>query len=400
MSKFPGTASEPLQHVQFRRLHNQATTSLQILPLCIQDYGQWDDFCQSSDQAWFWHTSHWLEYTLNYRPELAPRSVSFFCMFEGRLVAICPLILETHCDADGNIPQFSYGGDAAAAPVFANGLSPRQSKTIAAAVLNQVDQLAREHSVKRVCFRSSPMAPATWNSHPEINSLLRFGYLDVSLATQVIDLSADEDVLLRDMRKGHRAAVKQAEKMLTCEVLDSSTITEQRFEQYRLLHQKAAGRVTRPLSTFRMMYNWIAQNHVILASASREGKPAGFALTILYKNGAYYGSGCEDPELNHLPIGHLLQWRTMQWLKQHGIRRYEIGIQNFGSVPHAMVSEKEMNISLFKRGFGGETVPFWRGEKFYHQEYCRSVLVERANRYADAGFGAKGNNQGEAEGRE
>jgi hypothetical protein len=185
------------------------------------------------------------------------------------------------------------------------------------------------------------------------------------------------------MRKGHRAAVKQGEKIMTAEVLDASTVTEERFHQYRELHHKAAGRVTRPLSTFLMMYEWIRQGDAVLAAASIQGKPVGFALISVYKDGAYYGSGCEDPEFNHLPIGHLLQWRVMQWLRWHGILRYETGIQHFAPVPHALVSEKEMNISLFKRGFGGTTVPFWRAEKFYDQDYCRKTLVERARSYAD-----------------
>jgi len=31
---------------------------------------EWEAFCGTSPDAWFWHTSGWLEYTLNYRPEL------------------------------------------------------------------------------------------------------------------------------------------------------------------------------------------------------------------------------------------------------------------------------------------------------------------------------------------
>ena len=110
----------------------------------------------------------------------------------------------------------------------------------------------------------------------------------------------------------------------------------------------------------------------------------GFALISVYKSGAYYSSGCEDPEFNNLPIGHLLQWKAMQWLKAHGVRRYEIGLQYFAPQPHAPVSEKEVKISFFKRGFGGVTVPSFRGEKFYHAAYARRVLEERARQFSQA----------------
>ena len=108
----------------------------------------------------------------------------------------------------------------------------------------------------------------------------------------------------------------------------------------------------------------------------------GFALISVYKDGAYYSSSCEDPEHNHLPIGHILQWKTMQWLKQHGIRRYEIGMQLYASQPHAVVSEKELKIAFFKRGFGGEAVPLWRGEKFYDRQFFLDTLAARAQAFA------------------
>ncbi len=362
---------------------------MKLLPLRADDARRWNEFCVSSDDAWFWHTTQWLDYSLAYRPELAPKSVSFFGVAEGRIVAICPLIIETENEDSGKLAQFSNGGDAVAAPAFANGLPERQRKAVVAATMNEVDKLAGEHQVKRVCFRSSPVAPGTWKAEcGQLNFLLRFGYLDVSLATHVIELSDAEADLLKRMRKGHRAAIKQAEKTLTCRILDAGTITESEFEKYRLLHRKAAGRVTRPLSTFCMMYEWIRQGYAILAAACLQGQEVGFALISVYKDAGYYSSGCVDPECNHLPIGHLLQWRAMQWLKQNGIRRYEIGIQHFSSLPHAVVSEKEMKISLFKRGFGGVTVPFWRSERFYDKGYYRRVMVERVEAFAEAAFEA------------
>jgi lipid II:glycine glycyltransferase (peptidoglycan interpeptide bridge formation enzyme) len=171
--------------------------------------------------------------------------------------------------------------------------------------------------------------------------------------------------------------------MMRAIVYDHTNITEERFEAYRLLHRKAAGRVTRPLSTFRMMHDWIQRGLAILSCALLDDKPVGFALINHYKDGAYYSSGCEDPEFNDLPIGHLLQWRAIQWLKLHRVRHYEVGVQFFGSQPHAPVSEKESKISFFKRGFGGQTVTSWRGEKFYDATYARRVLDERARQFAE-----------------
>jgi hypothetical protein len=343
----------------------------------------WDDFCLKSTEAWFWHTTKWLDYTLEYRPELRPVSQSFFVRVGRQIAAICPLVLETYCEPDGEVRQFSYGGDAVPAPAFAEGLSADARKAARKAIFQQIDELAASHGVHRVSIRGAPLAPHFWRSdRPLANPLLLEGYSDISSLTQVIDLAVPYDRLWRELRNDHRRNIKRAEKILSILIFDASNITSDQFERYRLLHRKAAGRTTRPRSTFDMMYRWIREGLALLSCATLDGRDVGFTLTCTYKDGAYYGSGCNDPEFNDLPIGHLLHWRTMNWLRDHHIRYYETGLQQYASQPHSIISRKDWNIAYFKRGFGGFTVPYWRVEKFYDEDFCRRVLEERAALYA------------------
>ncbi len=352
-------------------------------------YADWNSFCLKSDDAWFWHTTHWLEYALEYKPGLQSRSECFLCLKQGHIVAICPLITENHPASDSVRREFSYAADAVPAPAFAPGLSAKSRKAVADAVFAHIDQLAANLDVARASFRISPLAPSFWSrSFPHANPLLKFGFNDISQATQILDLAQDEQCLLRDMRKGHRADIARASRLLRATVFDQTNITKDSFNRYRLLHQKAAGRVTRPLQTFELMYQWICSGHAILCAAALEGNEVGFALVCIYKDGAYYSSSCEDPDCQHLPIGHLMQWKAMQWLKANGTRRYEIGIQQFASQVHSPATEKNLRIAFFKRGFGGETVADWRGEKFYNRQHCLQILQERAAAYASNAVGA------------
>jgi hypothetical protein len=175
--------------------------------------------------------------------------------------------------------------------------------------------------------------------------------------------------------------VKRGEQLLQGRVLDRSNITREAFAEYQRLHQKAAGRVTRPPQTFEMMYEWICEGLAVLACASLDGHEVGFALVSVYKDGAYYSSGCEDAE-HDLPIGHVLQWAVMRWLKAHGIRYYEIGWQQYGTLLHDFPSQKELAISRFKRGFGGSSVSLFIGEKFYSQTLYMQVARQRMERFA------------------
>jgi hypothetical protein len=365
---------------------------LEFIPLTPERYADWNAFCLKSPDGWFWHTTQWLEYTLHYRPDLQPQSESFLCLQRGEVAAICPLVVEAYATGTGVAKEFSYGGDFVPAPAFAEGLSEKSRKAVTQAAFAHIDARAAALRVDRGSFRISSVARSFWsNQFPRANPLVRLGFNDISLATQVLDLASDEAQILRHMRKGHRADIARAEKLMRATVLDEHTITQEQFDNYRLLHCKAAGRVTRPLATFEMMLEWIRSGQAILCAATLDDKDVGFALVSVYKDGAYYSSSCEDPEYNHLPIGHLLQWRVIQWLKEHGIRRYEIGIQPFGDQVHFTPSEKELRIGFFKRGFGGQTVASWRSEKFYNQEYCLQVLHERAKRYAQTAVAANKN---------
>ena len=132
-----------------------------------------------------------------------------------------------------------------------------------------------------------------------------------------------------------------------------------------------------------MMYGWIRDGKAILVGAICEGRPAAFAVIIIFKDGAYYGSGCRDSEIN-LPASHLIQWEAITWLKSHGFITYEIGLQWFGPQWFCVPSEKEISISRFKRGFGGQTISQFTGEYFFSTELMKEVYRKRIEAYSYA----------------
>ena len=53
----------------------------------------------------------------------------------------------------------------------------------------------------------------------------------------------------------------------------------------------------------------------------------------------------------------------IKYLKAHEIEFYEMGEQIFGKYEKGTEEEKLVNISTYKREFGGYTVPVFRGIK-------------------------------------
>lgn len=356
---------------------------MKIEPLTKDRYKEWDDFCLKSDDVWFWHTTGWLEYTLNYKPERRSKSMSFMITNNSRIEGICPLFVETGRFGEEEIKEFSFGESPGPMPALKNGLSEKIRDKRFKMIFEHVDELALKNNVLRASFRASPLAPRFLNSNtPPNNYLMKYGYVPISLNTQIMNLSKSLEALRSDVRHGHAYDIKRGLKHLQVVAFDKNNVHKEIYKKYEELHHKAAGRVTRPQITFDMMYDWILQGYAVLFAAKMNNEFVGFSYVYTYKNAAYYGSACNHPDYPEMPIGHVLQWKTIQWLKEHGFKYFEIGYQHYHRLSYNFASQKEIDISTFKRGFGGFPVPLFMGEKYYSKDYYLQVNLERVRRYA------------------
>ena|GEM_PF-787338 len=355
---------------------------MQIVPLTKQRYADWDKFCLKSDGAWFWHTTDWLCFQLDYRPSLQSTDCSFMVIEGDRVYAICPLLEESVSNDKGVVRQFTMGGGSCMIPAFSNDLTRGLRTTVERLVFERIDQLALEHSVVRVSLRYCPLAPAFMNAaETPHNRLMYYGYANRSLNTQILDLHNPLDDLHSDMSKGHCYDVRRGMEEFEVTVFDAKTVTSHIFDKYQETHHIAAGRITRPQSTFDMMFRWIAEKKAVLIAASDNNQPLSFAYLNIYKNGAYYSSSATLPNLSHPRAGHAIQGRAIEWLREQNYRYYEIGWQQYSAQPYDFPSDKELRIAAFKRHFGGQTVPLFMGEKFYSSEYYRYVAQDSLDQY-------------------
>ncbi|MFA4884228.1 MAG: GNAT family N-acetyltransferase [Candidatus Margulisiibacteriota bacterium] len=344
---------------------------MQVVPLTENNRTDWDNFCCQSDDAWFWHTIKWLDYCVVYGQEnFGTNNLSFLVKDDTGLIAICPLLCEKDLFAARG------GGRYGALPALANGLSGSRREKVIKYIFEKIDELAGGGSIKKIYFRSSPLAKTTM----KFNWLVKLGYLDDSLNTELIQLDRPIDDIWAAVRKGHKYDINRGSKHYKVDFIDRHNADKTIFDQYRLLHHKAAGRVTRPVETFEMMYRWIKDGEGLLCGLSFEGRFVGFSYVCIYKSAAYYASASDDPDFkDDVPISHVIQWETIKYLKNLGFKTYEIGVQQFGPQFNDLPSDKEVSISNFKRGFGGETVTYYRGVKYFDKEYMQKELSTKLN---------------------
>jgi len=340
----------------------------------------WELLARESDDAWFWHSTDWMDYAREYAGDLFISDRSFIITENGKCMAICPLFVEWSPFSEGT-KQFTCSGSLAvpmALPAMANGLSAGKRQDLLGFYLKTMEAIAVEEGVSYVSLRMPAIAKSNIEiDMPSANPLIRDGFTDLSYVTRVIDLRPDEAELWSGIRKGHRADIRRAEKSCQIKIWDQSNITPEKFSEYQELHHKDMGRVTRSQRTFDLTRSWVERGAAILAEAEHQGQGIAFSLFVTYGNGALYGSSCRDPESITVPASHLIQWSAMRWLKNHGYRWYEIGPQAFAPQLHDPVTDKSASISSFKSGFGGRTIPSVTAEFFYSKEIMEKVYRKR-----------------------
>jgi len=336
---------------------------------------KWDEFCIESDDAWFWHTSKWINYNIDYGQKFNSQSKSFAIIENNKIIAIAPLLLENR----EGYNEFSLGYDAyGPAPALSNNLDQKNREKTLKFIFNQIDDLAKKNNIKRIRLRFPALSKSfIENNSQKYNTLVKFNYFDNSINTQIIDLSKPIEELKKEMRHGHIYDINKASKILKITILDKNTATKKIFDQYVNLHHKASGRKTRSSSTFNDMFNWIKEDDAILILAKKNNTLVSASYFSLFKNNAFYFSSCSDPDFKNIPASHLIQWHAIKWMKNKKYKFYEIGWQNYPTDISYLSTIKEVSISKFKRGFGGFTTTFFMGEKFYDRNLFKKLYTSK-----------------------
>lgn len=353
---------------------------MKVVALTNNLYKEWNQFCLQSNDAWFWHTTEYLEFILNINSELNSKSLSFFVKEGHEIIAIIPLFIETRIFENKELTEFLFGGGALPIPALKNNLSENSRNKIHTFIFEYIDNLALKYNVLKVSYKLSQFAAI---NYPVSNYLTKHSFIDVSENTRIIDLQKSTDELWNDLRRNHVRIINKMKEEYETVIYTRKNITYEILTEYRQMHHKAAGRVTRPLNTYDKEYVWIKDGIEILVALKEKssGKHHGFENYLIYKNNAHGFTAANDPDYNHLSIRHLIEWDAILYLKEIGCKYYEIGAEYYSSNFHYFPSDKEINISLFKQGYGGFVVPIFKGEKYYSKQYFEYTFKERIEKF-------------------
>lgn len=282
----------------------------------------------------------------------SPVSDKSFIYFVNNEIAACVLLpLER---IGGNMVA-STGGDYIFAPLVPDHLLRKK-------VFSLIDGIAEENKVAKIMFSAD-----TFDTGERYNYLQKYGYLDASLLTYMIDLKTADD-LLEACRKGHRQSIVKIldDKDFSVFIIDENNFSNDLFDEYITLHHKCSGKETRSRESFYMQLDRIKTGNAVLAGLKYKEKNVAFCYFDVHADKATYSSGADDPDYDQFFLYHPLLYKAMEYFKSRGVKYIDT---NQPSSPSAQFDyypdRKQLNIALFKRGFGGDFHSQFRGIKYF-----------------------------------
>ena len=336
----------------------------------------WGAFTASNVVSWR-HTRGVLQYQRAYSGDKLKQDASFVVKDNGGAVAICPMFVERF----RGFPEVSWGNGWTPAPCFGQDLTEERQGKIRQLCFEEIERLSIEHEVRKARFVIDPSIQGGYNY------LQRHGFIDTSLSSAVLDLSRTDDDLHAGLRKSYKSIINKARRNFTFVIVDHGNPSRELVECYREMHHKAAGRVTRPQESFDAQHECITMDQGALIGIRNEDGFVAFSYFFHGSLSCYYGSSADDPAYQgDLPLEHAIIWAAVEYYKKRGLRFFELGPQHFGPQVYEAPSSKEMSIAFFKRGFGAELRPLFRGVKYYSGDLLQeelSVGVGRLRQMAD-----------------
>ena len=188
---------------------------------------RWDEFCLDSNDAWFRHTSASLKFCLSLNG--LNKNFSFALVEGDKILAVAPVIRQPISGEDG-LFEFTMGGDPIPLPALNNELVGSRREKILKTILLRIDEIAKAENIAYARMFIDPLTKPFLSGQFAYNPFLKFGWNDVSLTANILDLSLSQKALFKNIRDTYRYDISGTDKLsLSVEFFDSQNISSEVF---------------------------------------------------------------------------------------------------------------------------------------------------------------------------
>jgi hypothetical protein len=167
-----------------------------------------------------------------------------------------------------------------------------------------------------------------------------------------VDLLLDYNIIRQSFRKSYKSLISKFTKKIELKIYNSDNINLKVYAEFKNLHFKEAGRITRSEKTWEIHFDMIKNGSAVLICAELNEELIGAALFIHSSYSAYYGVSASNIESKkNIPITHLIIDKAIHYFKDLGMLKLILGKYEPNSK-----DEKLRGISGFKSAFSNEKI--------------------------------------------
>lgn len=267
----------------------------------------------------------------------------------------------------------SYG------PIVAREVTCSIKNKLLLILLKSVKNLANINTIKSTFFvRQDFIYERSINSQskcsPEIFVDAGFKKVPGGYAqTFVINLEQDLESLIRNSEKRTRWSLSKAKKLNIKAFVKNKQEGLQEFYNLYINTAKRHNSIITPFNLLNELYNILLPKGLMnIYVAYFDEIPVASAIILTYKDTAYYYMAASLKKFHYTQAATYLQFFIMNDLKNKNIREYDL----LCAPASDDVYNPQYGLYLFKRSFGGTSIPIFHYEQVYNK-----VLVAVENRF-------------------
>jgi len=180
--------------------------------------------------------------------------------------------------------------------------------------------------------------------------------------TFVINLESNLQSIINNFEKRTRWSLNKAKKFNIKAQTENSQEGLKTFYKLYMNTAKRHNSIITPFNFLDELYRILAPKKMMdIYIAYFDNMPVSTTITLNYKNTAYYYMAASLKKFHYTQANTYLQFFIISKLKDKGIKRYDL----LCAPQSCDIDNPQYGLYLFKRGFGGKSVPVFHYEQIY-----------------------------------
>ena len=361
---------------------------MKIEQICDTTPEAWDLACYQMGVSSPWHTWGMLDY---YAKSCSAENLSFLLKNDqGQRIAVCPLFLAEEKHPELGIQKVSsIAGAPLPSPLLCRFSDENHIRRNLRKLDDAISELCVRHGIgcARYVYRSYSyiQRDSYFFDTDGLFDLLALGYMPTIFQSVTMDLRRKKIELEAELSQFHRKEIRKAQgeqqRLVVIDLAVDRQDIEQYFAGYQSAHCIAAGRQTRPQSSFDAMLHMLLSGNATLFVNVIENRPISF-LYCGQRHGVAFGwSQVNVMHARATSSRHFLEWSVINHYADQGYILYDVGPKYYVGQVGIDASDKQMSIGFFKERFGGVLSPEIHYKKFYDKQFSHVELERDFNSF-------------------